>query len=58
MHDFCYFVFSFTPRNEVVGTLILSESDFKKKANGKTEHLRMCKKEEERVEALEDVFRL
>lgn len=42
----------------MVGALLLSESDVKRRANGKTENLRRCKTEEERVEALEDVFGL
>lgn len=43
---------------EVVGTLILSGSDVKSRLQGKTEHLRTCKTEEERVQALDDVFGL
>ena len=44
--------------DEVVGTLILSGGDVTKRVKGKTEHLRTCKTEEERVQALEDVFGL
>ena len=43
---------------EVVGTLILEGGEVKKRVRGKTEHLRTCKTEEERVRALEDVFGL
>ena len=42
----------------MVGTLLLNESDVKRRGNGKTETLRRCKTEEERVEAVEDVFGL
>ena len=43
---------------EVVGTLILDGRDVKRRVKGKTEYLRTCKTEEERVQALEDVFGL
>ncbi len=45
-------------REEMVGTLILEGSEVKKRVKGKTEHLRTCKTEGERVRALEDVFGL
>lgn len=44
--------------DEVVGTLILGGGDVKKRTKGKTEQLRTCKTEEERVQALEDLFEL
>ena len=43
---------------EVVGTLILEGGDVKRRVKGKTEHLRTCRTEEERVRALEEVFGL
>lgn len=43
---------------EVVGTLILQDGEVKRRVSGKTEHLRTCKTEEERVRALEDIFEL
>lgn len=43
---------------EVVGTLIFDGSDVKRRVKGKTEQSRTCKTEEERVQALEDVFGL
>ena len=48
----------FLEGEDVVGTLILSGSDVKRRIGGKTEHLRSCKTEEERVRALEEVFGL
>ena len=44
--------------DDVVGTLILEGGEVKRRVNGKTEHLRTCNTEEERVRALEDVFAL
>lgn len=43
---------------EVVGTLILGGGDVKRRVRGKTEHLRTCRTEEERVQALEELFGL
>lgn len=43
---------------EVVGTWILEGRDVERRVKGKTEYLRTCKTEEERVQALEDVFGL
>ena len=43
---------------EVVGRLVLGGGDIKRRVRGRTEHLRTCKTEEERVQALEDVFGL
>lgn len=43
---------------EEVGSLILGGGDVTRRVKGKTEHLRTCKTEEERVRALEDVFGL
>lgn len=42
--------------DEVVGTMVLSEGDVKRRVEGKTEPLRTYKSEEERLQALEDVF--
>ena len=42
--------------DEVVGVLILEGAEVKRRVMGKTEPLRTCRTEEERVRALEEVF--
>ena len=44
--------------SEVVGTLFLDGGDVKRRVKGEMEHLRTCKTEEKRVQALEVVFGL
>lgn len=44
--------------DEVVGTMVLGGSDVKRRERGNTEHLRTCRTEKERVQALEEVFDL
>ena len=41
---------------EIVGTLMLVGADLKRRINGKTEQLQVCKTEEERLQALEKWF--
>lgn len=42
--------------DEVVGTMVLGGVEVKRRIKGKTEPLRTYKSEEERLQALEDVF--
>ena len=42
--------------HELVGTLILTGAEVKRRVGEKTEHLKTCKTEEDRVEVLENMF--